>query len=84
MTVKITQAGQPIGAVTAAAAAIHNTPTSSTQPLVGFAPMPSALNKKNTYGPATWARLAMTSTSAAMIAQPPAQPDLGPNARRNR
>src|SRR5580692_6859368 len=62
-------------------ATIYSTPTSSTQPLEGFAPMPSALNRKNTYWPATWARLAMTSTSAAMIAQPPAQPDLGPNAR---
>jgi hypothetical protein len=62
-------------------AAIHATPTSSTQPLAGSAPMPSALNKKNTYCPATWARLAMTSTSATMIAQPPAHPDLGPNAR---
>jgi hypothetical protein len=59
--------------------AIHATPTSRTQPLAGSAPMPSALNKKNTY--ATWARLAMTSMSATMIAQPPAHPDRGPNAR---
>jgi len=42
--------------------------------------MPPALNK-NPYCPATWGREAMTSTSATMIAQPPAQPELGPNAR---
>ncbi len=29
---------------------------------------------------ATWARLAMTRTSATTIAQPPAQPVFGPNA----
>ena len=45
------------------------------QPLAGLAPMPSALNRKNTYCPATWARLANTSTLATMIAQP-AHPDL--------
>ena len=33
------------------------------------------------YWPATWARLAMTRMSAATIAQPPAQPDPGLNAR---
>ena len=38
-------------------------------------------NKKNTYCPATWARLAMTRMSAATVAQPPAQPIAGPNAR---
>ena len=43
--------------------------------------MPSALNSRKTYWPATWARLAITSTSAAMIPQPPIQPVLGPNAR---
>ena len=37
--------------------------------------------RKNTYWPATCARLAITSTSAATIPQPPAQPVLGPNAR---
>ena len=57
------------------------TPTSSTQPLVGLLPMPSALNSRNTYWPATWARLAMTRTSAATMPQPPAQPVFGPNAR---
>ena len=60
---------------------IQITPTSSTQPLVGFCPMPLALNSRNPYWPATWARLAMTSTSATMMAQPPAQPVRGPNAR---
>src|SRR5262249_36972527 len=43
--------------------------------------MPLALNSRNPYWPATWARLAMTRTSAAMIPQPPAQPVLGLNAR---
>ncbi len=43
--------------------------------------MPLALNSKKTYCPATWARLAITSTSAATIAQPFAQPVFGPNAR---
>ena len=56
-------------------------PTSSTQPLVAFWPMPLAPNSRNTYCPATWARLAMTRTSAATMAQPPAHPVLGPNAR---
>ncbi len=32
------------------------------------------------YCPATWARLAMTSTSATTIAQPPNHPVFGPNA----
>ena len=43
--------------------------------------MPLALNSRKMYWPATWARLAMTSTSAATIPQPPTQPVLGPNAR---
>ena len=60
---------------------IHSTPTSSTQPLVAFFPMPSALKSRNPYCPATWARLAMTRTSATMIPQPAAQPVRGPNAR---
>ena len=55
-------------------------PPSSTQPLVGLPPMPLAPNSRKTYWLATWARLAMTRTSAATIAQPPAQPVLGPNA----
>src|SRR6266702_6906 len=59
---------------------IQMMPPSSTQPLVALLPMPPALNRKNTYWLATWARLAMTSTSAATMAQPPAQPVLGPNA----
>jgi hypothetical protein len=59
---------------------IQMTPPSSTQPLVALAPMPPALNRKNTYWLATWARLDMTRMSAATIAQPPAQPDFGPNA----
>ena len=37
-------------------------------------------NRKNRYCPATWARLPMTSRSAATVAQPPAQPADGPNA----
>src|SRR6266704_7021482 len=60
---------------------IQMMPPSSTQPLVALPPMPLALNSRNTYWLATWARLAITSTSAATIAQPPAQPVLGPNAR---
>ena len=60
---------------------IQMTPASSTQPLVGLLPMPSALNSRNTYWPATWARLAMTRMSAATMPQPPAQPVFGPNAR---
>ena len=62
-------------------ATIHSTPTSSTQPLVGLPPMPLALKSRKTYCPATWARLAMTSTSATTIAQPPCQPVFGPKAR---
>ena len=42
--------------------------------------MPWAPNSRNTYWPATCARLAITSTSAAMMPQPPAQPVRGPNA----
>src|SRR6516164_5053670 len=60
---------------------IQITPPSSTQPLVALLPMPLAPNSRNTYWLATWARLAMTSTSAARIAQPPAQPVFGPKAR---
>ncbi len=60
---------------------IQTTPTSRTQPLAAFSPMPLAPNSRNTYWPATWARLAMTRMSAAMMAQPPAQPVFGPNAR---
>ena len=55
-------------------------PPSSTQLLDGLVPMPLAPNSRNTYWLATWARLAMTRMSAATIAQPPAQPLLGPNA----
>ena len=43
--------------------------------------MPLALNSRNPYWPATWARLAITRMSATMIPQPPAQPVFGPNAR---
>ena len=56
------------------------TPASSTCHAVGLEPMLGVLNSRNTYWPATWARLAMTSTSAATMAQPPAQPVFGPNA----
>jgi len=58
-------------------------PTSSTQPPEGLAPivLSGPWMKKNRYCPATWARLAITSTSAATTAQPPAQPVFGPNAR---
>ena len=38
-------------------------------------------NSRNTYWPATWARLAITKMSAATIPQPPAQPVRGPKAR---
>src|SRR6478672_13726067 len=38
-------------------------------------------SSRNVYRPAIWARLAMTMTSATMIAQPPIQPVMGPNAR---
>src|SRR5579875_1185302 len=64
-------------------ATIHEMPASSTQPPEASAPiaLPGPWARKNTYCPATWARLAMTSTSEATIAQPPAQPVLGPNAR---
>ena len=58
-------------------------PTSSTQPLAAFAPIElfGPWTRKKTYCPATWARLAMTRMSAATMAQPPAQPVFGPNAR---
>src|SRR5215468_11777046 len=59
---------------------IQMTPPSSTQPLVGLVPMPSAPTSKKPYWLATWARLAMTSTSATTIAQPPNHPVLGPKA----
>src|SRR6516225_1289129 len=52
---------------------IQMTPPSSTQPLVGLLPMPVAPNSRKQYWLATWARLAMTSTSAATMPQPPAQ-----------
>ena len=60
---------------------IQMMPPSSTQPLVALVPMPLAPNSRNTYWLATWARLAITSTSAATMAQPPNQPVFGPNAR---
>src|SRR4029077_18041384 len=60
---------------------IQMMPPNSTQPLVDLLPMPVAPNSRKQSWPATWARLAMTSTSAATIAQPPAQPVFGPNAR---
>ncbi len=60
---------------------IHMIPTSRTHPLLGSEPMPLALNRRNTYCPATCARLAMTRMSAATIAHPPSHPVLGPNAR---
>ena len=58
-------------------------PTSSTQPLEALPPIAlfGPWTRKNTYCPATWARLAMTRTSAARTPQPPAQPVFGPNAR---
>ena len=56
-------------------------PSSSTQPLAGLVPIPLALNSRKMYCPATWARLAMTSTSATTMAQPPAQPAAGLKAR---
>ena len=61
-------------------ATIHSTPTSSTQLLAGLSPMPLALKSRKMYWPATWARLAMTRTSAATMPQPPAQPQPGLNA----
>ncbi len=60
---------------------IHKIPVSSTQLLAGLWPIPLALKSRKMYCPATCARLAMTSTSAATMAQPPAQPVFGPNAR---
>ena len=60
---------------------IQMMPPSSTQPLVGLLPMPVAPNSRNTYWLATWARLAMTRMSATTMAQPPAHPVRGPNAR---
>ena len=62
---------------------IHKTPTSSTQPPEALAPMElfGPWNRKKRYCPATWARLPMTRMSAATVAQPPAQPIDGPNAR---
>ncbi len=60
---------------------IQMMPPSSTQPLVGLFPMPLAPNSRKTYALATWARLAMTIMSAAMMPQPPHQPVRGPNVR---
>src|ERR1700756_3126468 len=62
---------------------IHKTPTSSTQPPEALAPivLSGPWNKKNPPGPAPGRRLPMTRTSAATVAQPPAQPSAGPNAR---
>ncbi len=61
---------------------IHRTPTSSTQGLAGLVPIAllGPWTSRNTYCPATCARLAMTRTSAATIPHPPAQPVFGPNA----
>src|ERR1700730_835781 len=56
-------------------------PTSRTCHAVAFWPTPFAPHSRNPYCPATWARLAMTRTSAATMAQPPAHPVLGPKAR---
>ncbi len=60
---------------------MKSTPTSRTQPLVGFSPMPFAPKSRNPYWPLTWARLAMTRTSEAMMPQPPSQPTHGPKVR---
>src|ERR1700754_3234105 len=57
--------------------AIQTTPTAVTASVDG-ALMP---NSRNEYRPAIWARLAITIRSATMIAQPPIQPVIGPNAR---
>jgi hypothetical protein len=57
--------------------AIHATPTAVTATTDGCW-MPSS---RNEYSPAICARLAMTMTSATMIAQPPIHPVFGPNAR---
>ena len=43
--------------------------------------MPWALNSRNQYWPLTWARLAMTRMSEAMIPHPPIQPVFGPKVR---
>ncbi len=42
---------------------------------------PSAPTSSSAYRPAICARLAITTTSAAMMPQPPSQPAHGPNAR---
>ncbi len=60
---------------------IHRIPTSRTQLLDGFDPMPLAPKNKKTYCPAIWARLAITRMSAATIPHPPNHPDRGPKAR---
>src|SRR5918997_1585152 len=55
---------------------IHTTPTAvtaATEPAADS--QPTSLNE---YRPAIWARFAMTTTSATMIAQPPSQPAHGP------
>jgi len=53
---------------------IHTTPTSSTQTAGRVRADALGVEQEEHYCPATWARLAMTSTSAAMIPQPPAHP----------
>ncbi len=60
---------------------MKTTPTSRTHSLVGLLPIPWAPKRMNVYCPATWARLAMTRTSAAMIPHPPSQPTMGLKAR---
>jgi len=62
-------------------ATMNSTPTKRTHGLVAFCPMPLALNRRKTYCPVTWARLAMTRTSEAMIPHPPSQPVVGPKVR---
>jgi hypothetical protein len=59
--------------------AIQITPTKVTQKVLAAAP--SAPKRRNVYSPAIWARFAITTTSATMIAQPPIQPAAGPSAR---
>ena len=56
--------------------AIHTTPTAVTAAVESAADCQSTSRKL--YSPAICARLAMTMTSATMIAQPPSQPAHGP------
>jgi hypothetical protein len=56
--------------------AIHTTPTAVTA-AVELAALSQSKSRK-LYRPAIWARLAITMTSATMIAQPPIQPAHGP------